>query len=111
MTRSNRSQYLEHSKMFWNIWDKVFKSGLSKFWWRHPLKNLPSPVWILCHICRFSVKTRSPNGNHMLGRHQQFSVENKITKSQCWKVSSYYYECSKPPYKYTDHERVQNFAS
>ena len=47
----------------------------------------------------------------MLGRHQQFSVENKITKSQCWKVSSYYYECSKPPYKYTDHERVQNFAS
>ena len=47
----------------------------------------------------------------MSGRHQRFSVENKITKGQCWKVSSYYNECSKPLYKYTDHERVQNFAS
>ena len=27
-----------------NIWDKVFKSALSKFCGRLPLKNLPSPL-------------------------------------------------------------------
>ena len=31
-------------RKFFVVWDKVFKSGLSKFCGRQSLKNLPSPL-------------------------------------------------------------------
>ena len=69
------------SKWFKGIWDKIFKSGLSTFCGRQPLKNLLSPLWnTLSHFNRHaSVKfpcLMKILGGNIVWTNCLFGVEN-----------------------------------
>ena len=54
----------------YHMWDKVFKSGLSKFYGRQPLKNLLSPLLnTLSHISKIKSNWKKNSGNFESHRH------------------------------------------